>query len=667
MAGMKLHAPAAALLAMCVTTVVNADKLQLSSLDLATGVHQEWGRPGVNKSVEGHPLTIGGQTFTDGIGTHAHMRMVLMTDGNAQRLTAKVGFDDEIKNDGGAKNQRIQFEVQGDGKTLWKSDLLAPGDAPVPVDVPLAGVKKLTLRIDTPHENTYCHADWADAAIEYSGAKPELYMPPPEKMEILTPKEREEPRINGAKVFGVRPGHPVMFKIPATGVKPITYAAEGLPEGVTLDVSTGVLSGKVATAGTYVLHLSATNAKGNAAGTLKLVVGDQIALTPPMGWNSWNCFASDVSADKVKAAADAMVSSGLIDHGFTYINIDDCWQLNGRNFSVDQRRGPDGVVLTNPKFSDMKGLADYIHSRGLKAGLYSSPGPTTCGGYTGSYKFEEKDAQTYAAWGYDYLKYDWCSYGGIAANIRKEPNPPDNHEVCVAPYRLMGDALAKQDRDILFSLCQYGMDHVSQWGDTVHGNCWRTTGDIIDTWESMADKIGFHQAELSPYAKPGNWNDPDMLVVGFVGWGPKLHQTRLTYNEQYTHITLWSMLSAPLLIGCDMTKLDDFTRGLLTNDEVLAVNQDSLGKQATRVKATPGVEGDIEVWSKDLEDGSKAVAFFNRSDEPATASITWKDLGLDGSQNIRDLWRQQDLAADAEGFSTPLARHATRLIRVWKK
>lgn len=661
----RLSAFTATLLALSVANVVNADKLHLSDLDLSVGVFQEWGTPHKDKSVGNKTLTIGGKTFAKGIGTHARSRMVITTDGKADRLTAFVGFDDEIKDDSNAKNERIFFEVIGDGKSLWKSPLLQPGQAPIPVDVPLKGVTKVVLLVGTARDINYCHANWADAVVEYSGAAPVLWTPPPEKMEILTPKAKEEPRINGAKTFGVRPGKPVMFKIPASGVKPITYAAEGLPEGVSLDPSTGILSGRVAEAGTYSLKLTATNAKGTATGALKLVVGDMISLTPPLGWNSWNCFAGDVSADKIKAAADAMVSSGLIDHGWTYINIDDCWQLKGST-PLDQRRDTNGTVLTNDRFPDMKALADYIHSKGLKAGLYSSPGYTTCANYTGSYKFEEKDAQTYAAWGYDYLKHDWCSYGAIASEIRKQPNRPSEHEVFVHPYRVMGDALLKQDRDILYSLCQYGMGHVSEWGGSVHGNAWRTTGDIVDSWQSMAG-IGFSQANLAPFAKPGNWNDPDMLVVGWVGWGPKLRQTRLTYNEQYTHITLWSMLASPLLIGCDMTKLDDFTLGLLTNDEVIAVNQDSLGKQATRVKSTPGAEGDLEVWVKDLEDGSKAVAFFNRSDEPAKITISWKELGLEGPQNVRDLWRQQDIGVENDGFSSDVLRHGTRMVRVWKK
>jgi alpha-galactosidase len=291
--------------------------------------------------------------------------------------------------------------------------------------------------------------------------------------------------------------------------------------------------------------------------------------------------------------------------------------------------------------------------------LYSSPGPLTCGGYTASYKFEPQDAQSYADWGFDYLKYDWCSYGGVADAIRKQTPKPDEREVLQHPYHVMRGALDKVDRDIVFSLCQYGMGNVWEWGDQVGGNCWRTTGDIVDSWRSMAS-IGFGQAGHEKFAGPGHWNDPDMLVVGQVGWGPKLHPTRLSADEQYTHISLWCLLSAPLLIGCDMTKLDDFTLSLLTNDEVIAVNQDPLGKQAARVAK----DGDTEVWAKDMEDGSKAVGLFNRGDEPAQVTATLSTLGLTGEQTIRDLWRQQDVAHASDEYKATVPSHGVLLLKL---
>jgi alpha-galactosidase len=485
---------------------------------------------------------------------------------------------------------------------------------------------------------------------------------------ILTPPAPATPRINGPDVFGVRPGSPFLYTIPATGDRPMTFSVKNLPAGLKLDSKTGRITGSLPKAmaapanvkgayllshptqasGSFVVTLAAQNSLGTAEKKFRIVVGDQIALTPPMGWNSWNCFAGAVSEDRVKSAADAMVKSGLINHGWTYINVDDYWQ-NHRNSNDPTLRGPfrdtNGVIVPNSRFPDMMGMADYIHRLGLKAGLYSSPGPWTCGSCAASWQHEEQDAQTYAKWGFDYLKYDWCSYGDIASgratntmNVPRWTRTATNDAGAIYPYKVMGNFLCEQNRDIVFSLCQYGDASVWKWGGSVHGNSWRTTGDITDTWRSMSG-IGFKQGHAAPYAKPGNWNDPDMLVVGQVGWG-NLHPSRLTPDEQYTHISLWCLLSSPLLIGCDMTKLDDFTLNLLGNDEVLALDQDALGKEATCVVTN----GDVRVYEKQLEDGGRALGFFNLGSEPASLEFNQlAQLGFTGAQHVRDLWRQNNL------------------------
>lgn len=480
---------------------------------------------------------------------------------------------------------------------------------------------------------------------------------------ILTPPAPPTPRINGADVFGVRSGSPFLFTIPATGDRPMTFFADNLPHGLKLNSETGHITGRLKTRGEFLVTLHAKNSLGEADRPFRIVVGDQIALTPPMGWNSWNCFASAVSEEKVKSAADAMVKSGLINHGWTYINVDDFWQNNRDSQDPTLRglfRDKAGFIVPNARFPDMKGLADYIHNLGLKAGLYSSPGPWTCGGCTGSWQHEQQDALTYAKWGFDYLKYDWCSYGDIAGG--KDPvangvpawnGDPANPAGAIYPYKIMGDFLRAQHRDIVFSLCQYGMADVVKWGDSVHGNSWRTTDDITDNWGEARHgwqnggggagggvaTIGFNQGIVAPYAQPGNWNDPDMLVVGQIGWG-NLHPTRLTPDEQYTHISLWCLLSAPLLIGCDMTRFDDFTLGLLSNDEVLALDQDALGKEAVCVIS----EGGVRVYEKELEDGGRAVGFFNLGVHPAQRDFKeFARLNLSGRQHVRDLWRQKNL------------------------
>jgi len=469
---------------------------------------------------------------------------------------------------------------------------------------------------------------------------------------VLTPEPPGTPRINGPVVTGGRPGRPFLFAVAATGRRPLAFSASNLPPGLSMDPATGIISGRSTTAGEYEVVINVENKLGRNQRELKIVIGAGpagIALTPPLGWNSWNCWGLAVDQDKILAAAKAFREEGLADHGWSYINIDDGWEIKGD--SPGPKRSAAGDILVNEKFPDLKGLADRVHDLGLKIGIYSSPGPLTCGGYTASHGYEFQDAQSLAAWGIDYLKYDWCSYEKIAADQSR----PELEK----PYRLMRQALDAIDRDIVYSLCQYGMGKVWEWGATVGGNLWRTTGDINDTWQSVKE-IGFSQVENAPFAGPGHWNDPDMLVVGWVGWGPQLHPTNLTPDEQYTHISLWSLLAAPLLIGCDLERLDTFTLNLLTNDEVLAVDQDPLGKQAVPVIAAD----DIQVWVKELADGGRAVGVFNLGEKTAVYSLDLVKIGCSGKAALRDLWRQKNLGEFAGKFTATVPAHGVKLIRV---
>jgi alpha-galactosidase len=482
----------------------------------------------------------------------------------------------------------------------------------------------------------------------------------------LTPAVPPTPRINGPSVFGARPGSEFLYTIPVTGDRPVRFAAVGLPPGLKLDDATGRITGRVNKSGTYAVALRANNAKGSGEKKFRIIIGDKIALTPPMGWNSWNCWAGAVDQEKTLRSARAMVASGLINHGWTYINIDDTWQ--GR------RGGPFKGLQANEKFPDMKSMCAQIHEMGLKAGIYSTPWITSyakfAGGSSddpsgawstnldsgncwrlGKYNFAENDARQWADWGIDYLKFDW--------------NPID------LPHTAkMAGALRKTKRDIVFSLSNLApYEHAADWARLA--NCWRTTGDIWDGWENNPAKeayynygvseIAFSQDPWAAFAGPGHWNDPDMLVVGYVGWGPQLHASHLTPDEQYTHISMWCMLSAPLLIGCDLERLDSFTLGLLGNDEVLALDQDALGKQATRVASN----GPVDVFMKDLEDGSKALGFFNRSDRPANVTMTKLSyLGFHGTWHERDLWRQKNLPDVRGRLQTSVPAHGVVLLKL---
>ncbi len=647
-----------------------AGEIRLSSLDLS-GVEQGWGRPRADRSADGNGLRVGDRAMAHGIGTHAEGVWSLALDGRATRFHAWVGVDTEVGNKGS-----VEFAVITDGKEAWKSGTLKGGQAAKEAMVPLAGVRQLELVVTDGGDGIdFDHADWGEAVVVTDGVAPKPQAAPAEEAVVLTPKPGPAPRLTGPRVFGARPGSPFLHRVTATGTKPVALSAEGLPPGIAFDAATGRLTGVLGSKGEWKVRVTARNPHGTDQRVLRIVGGDTIALTPPMGWNSWNCFAGAVTDSHIRDAARAMVASGLADHGWTYINIDDYWQVkpSAANDPTLQgpARGPDGRILPNPRFTDMRALTDYVHGLGLKIGLYSSPGPLTCGGCIGSYAHEKLDAASYADWGFDYLKHDWCSYDPKLEKDRPDPlgyRPDDSRfqgldpskRPFMIPYMAMQDALRSQKRDIVYSLCQYGMGNVSEWGARVDGNCWRTTGDITDTWSSMS-RIGFGQAGLERFAGPGRWNDPDMLVVGHVGWGPALHPTRLTPNEQYTHISLWSLLCSPLLIGCDLTKLDEFTTGLLTNDEIIEINQDPLGKQAARIRK----DGEIEVWAKGMEDGSLACGLFNRGLKQSEVSVRFAELALPKVARGRDVWTQKDLPITGDAITARLPRHGCRVFRLW--
>ncbi len=495
---------------------------------------------------------------------------------------------------------------------------------------------------------------------------------------IRTPAAPATPRINSAKVFGVRPGAALLYTIAATGERPMHFSAQSLPAGVVLDSKSGQLSGSIAERGTYEVTLCATNTKGSYEQTLRIVVGDDIALTPPMGWNSWNCWGPTVSQEKVLSSARALVEQGMANYGWTYINIDDGWQ--------GKRGGKENAVQPNAKFHDMKALADNLHSMGLKLGIYSGPWVSTYAGHAGThsdnaegtypwieegwcnedyritvegdpkrftrrlywehgnYSWAEVDARQWAEWGVDYLKYDW--------------KPNDIYHTIE-----MAEALKKCGRDIIYSL-----SNSAPFADAYRfkelADCWRTTGDIRDTWESIFT-IGFEQQERwAAFHGPGHWGDADMLVVGFVGgWSSNQHFSRLTPDEQFTHITLWTMLASPMLIGCDIAQMDDFTRSLLCNFEVNDILQDPLG-----MRAMPFYRNDQHaVYVKILENGDLAVALFNTSDAPLDIEIEPRALGLwENAAMVRDVWRQSIVTYVYPGdtFTTRVAPHGAELFRL---
>lgn len=644
----------ATLILLCASEVIH-----LSSLDLSSA-SQEWGSPQIDRSIREKKLSIAGQEFAKGLGSHANFSFIIDLKKGSERFKAWVGVDDNAQSNGKAS---IQFRIVVDGQELFLSPIMKEGDKAIPVDIDLTGKDKMLLTVNSAGDgNSFDHADWGDAAFTVIGEKPTPGKPWSQPPYILTPPTSPKPKINGAKLFGVRPNNPFLFTIPATGDRPMSFFAEDLPEGLKLDTTTGFISGSISTPGTYACTLIASNALGIIRSPFKIECGNRLALTPYMGWNSWYIWENNVTDKIMREAAEAMATNGMINHGYQYINIDDCWAIKpGSNDPTLQgeERDPNGRINSNSRFPDMKALTDYIHSKGLKAGIYTSPGRKTCAGFVGSYGHEMDDVQRFVDWGFDFLKYDWCSYSKELTN-----NPPtlDDYK---RPYRLIAKCLAEQPRDIILNLCQYGMGDVWEWG-AEFGQSWRTAGDLGISFANIAQQIyidGFGLNGRETFQKTGAYNDPDYLLIGILSnWKGQRVPTPLTPDEQYTHVTLWSLLGAPLIFSGDITKLDPFTLSLLTNDELIEVNQDPLCIQAHCLAK----EGEIQIWIKPLEDGSKAIGIFNMDNLfHHKTTLSWQTLALEGEHRVRDLWRQKDIGVLKDNFSTEIVPHGCMALRIW--
>lgn len=612
----------------------------------------------------GDSIKINGISYQRGVGVQSISPLFFWLKGNATSFTAMAAVDDHSD-----KDARVSMFVIGDQKILFERHGMHRGDAEQ-VKVDLHGIQRLGLlvTIDSSSQGR-TYTDWVNAALDMkAGTLPEQLPPDGEKY-ILTPAPSPAPRIHSATVFGATPGNPFLYTIAATGKRPMHFGAANLPKGLTIDPATGIITGRVQQRGIYTATLSAKNALGVATQKLLIKIGDTIALTPPIGWNGWNSWARDIDREKVIASADAMVKMGLADHGWTYINIDDAWQ--------GKRGGPYGALQPNEKFPDFTGMIRYIHSKGLKLGVYSTPWITSYAGFAGGssdfadgafpdslrtlkrtyrhngrYRFETNDAKQMAEWGVDYLKYDW--------------------HIDVDATQRMSAALKQSGRDIVFSLSNSApFANAADWARL--SNLWRTGGDIRDSWLSLY-LSAFTLDKWRPYAGPGHWNDPDMMILGNVSTGTGIHPTRLTPDEQYSHVSIFSLLAAPLLIGCPIEQLDPFTLNLLTNDEVIAIDQDPMGKPAALLSD----EGGIQVWLRPLSDGSYALGMFNTdswgttpqsyfrwgNEKPASFTISPGKLGLKGKWTARDCWRQKELGAFGESFHATIPYHGVLMLRL---
>lgn len=639
--------------------------------DLPLQTYSEGIRPVSTKSnYWKNTIKINGVPFSRGFGAQSPAVLSFMLDGNVKRFSAEVGVDD-------SSNTAIPltFYVLADQKVLFQSKPMHVGDAAVSIDLDLTGVKQLGLLItDTVGGlgNKRTNGNWANARLMINEGFTPGYIPNKDPQIILTPAQKNTPQINTANVFGARPGNPFLLKVATTGQRPMQFSAVNLPTGLKISAETGIITGTVKQRGNYEVILKAKNKLGQSTKKLIIKIGDTIALTPPIGWNGWNSWEAEIDQEKVLASANAMVKTGLADHGWTYINVDDAW--------MGKRGGPDTALQPNDKFPDLKGMIDQIHSMGLKAGLYSTPYIASYGGYVGAssdyptggethelfkpyrqpysrigkYKFEPNDARQMAAWGVDFLKYDW--------------------RIDVASTERMSTALKNSGRDIVLSLSNNApFEKVTDWVRL--SNMYRTGPDIKDSWTSLFN-TAFVLDKWSPYTGPGHWGDADMMILGDVSIGPVMHPTRLTPNEQYSHVSIFSLIASPMLIGCPIERLDPFTLNLLSNDEVIAINQDPLGKAARLILEKDG----FQVWKRELENGDYALGIFNiggygktpqsffrwGNEQPKTFTLNFNEIGLVGNFKVRDVWRQKDLGAFKGSISTLIPHHGVMMFRLKK-
>ncbi len=612
----------------------------------------------------GDSIKMKGKYFNRGVGVNSTSVLSFFLDGHSTEFSATVGVDDK-----GVKDLPHKFYVIGDRKVLFESNEMKWGDEPKNVKVNLVGVKRLGLLVIVESRVTTDYSNWANAKLEMKDDFIPKNTPNTDEKYILTPQPDKKPKINSPKLFGARPNNPFLYTIATTGERPMIFSAENMPKGLLLDEKTGIINGKVSEKGTYPITLKAKNNFGEATKNLVIKIGDTIALTPPIGWNGWNSWARNIDREKVIASADAMVKMGLNQHGWTYINIDDAWQ--------GQRGGAFNAIQPNEKFPKFKEMADYIHGLGLKLGVYSTPMITSYAGYiggssdavdgkitdeivknkrafryVGKYRFEQNDAKQMSAWGVDYLKYDW--------------------RIEVPSAERMSVALKNSGRDIVYSISNSApFSNAKDWARLT--NTFRTGPDIRDSWLSLYVSA-FTLDKWAPYGGHGHWLDPDMMILGNVTTGSELHPTRLSPDEQYSHVSLFSLLSAPLLIGCPIEQLDAFTLNLLTNDEVIEIDQDPLGKPARLVAEENGVQ----IWAKPLEDGSIAVGLFNIADFGKTPEsyFRWGDetaksftfdfdkIGLKGNYKLHDVWRQKELGTFKDSFKTEIRHHGVLMLRM---
>ncbi len=655
-----------------------SETVWLDALDVSK-VQQGWGTPHANQSVEGHGLSIAGRKFEHGLGTHSAGAMQVKLDGGSERFSAWVGIDDEVAGHPGS----VEFEVAGDGKVLWRSGVMKTSDAAKQVDVDVRGIKVLLLLIgDAGDGYFFDHSDWADARFEVTGVKPvaETVTAEGGRAEIAMGADGSAPRINGAHTVGVRPGTEFLWKMAVTGDRPLKLSSDNVPQGLRCEASTGRMTGVIAKAGTYVVGLQAKNWRGVAKAKLTIVCGETIALMPAMGWNSYDAYGDSVTEAEVLANARYMAEH-LQPHGWEYIVIDYRW--------YDPKDGGALVMDANGRLqpapnrfpSGLKGVAAQVHAMGLKLGIHIMRGIARDAvkanlPIAGS-PFKAADAanvnspcswsadmwgvdaskpagqawydsvyRQFAEWGLDFVKVDDLSAPYSAGEIEA-----------------IRKAIDKCGRGIVFSTSPGETPRDQAENVAARANMWRTSGDFWDEWPMLSYSFDI-AARWTGVGGPGHWPDLDMLPVGRLSVGNRCvgpdRGTRFTRAEQVALITLWAIAPSPLILGANLPDCDAWTTALLCNDEVLAINQDSLGASARRVAQSDGGE----VWVKELEGGDKAVALVNRGWFEGKVAAEWKDVGAKGKWRVRDVWQRKDAGVFDGRYEATVPAHGAVMVRM---
>lgn len=607
-------------------STVRLDQLNLTNA--TTG----WGTIVSNKSIGSNSLKIGGTNYTNGVGIHSPSEIVLSLDGASSRFQAIVGIDDEVSPD----NANLEFQVYADNVLVWTSGIMQSTDLirTKTIDLDISGKKYLSLvsTIGNNGTNWFDHADWVNAVFTYTGTVPICIS----KSTIPAP-----PVIN-YKTYFIEKGRSAAFKLEVLSKSPATYSFTNIPEGMSFDPQRNLMVGTIPNTGIYNFKLKVTNTEGADSADLVLdVIESKRNKTPLMGWASWNNYRVNISESIIKMQTDALVSSGLASAGYNHVNIDDGF-FNQRN--------PDGTVrLDATKFPNgMKVVADYIHSKGLKAGFYSEAGSNTCGSIydaqtggngAGMYQHDQQDADLFIKnWGFDYLKVDYC--GGLVQKLDERTRYAD--------IRLALDKAGNPNIEMNVCRWQFPGTWVTSFADS-----WRISQDITNTWASMTSILDLN-TYLAAYSSQGHYNDMDMLEVG----------RGMTAEEDKSHFSLWCILSSPLALGNDLTTLSAQTKTILTNTEVIAVNQDTTGLQARLIKDNGA---GLQVWAKNLngkQSLERAVVLFNRSTSAATMSVSWQDLNLTGSASVRDLWLHTDKGSFASNYSVTVPSHGVVMLKI---